>query len=87
MLGRNYREYAIEAVKIAGQELIDRAEEFIPNTKGIKNVDIWIRIPSATDDPLNAPELNVSVDVYPRRSAIQNLLNKRLDERKEDEKE
>lgn len=86
MLGRNYRECAIEAVKLAGQELIDRAEELIPNTKGIKNVDIWIRIPSATDDPLNVPEMNVSVDVYPRKSALQSFLNKRLGKR-EDEKE
>ncbi len=86
MLGRNYRECVIEAVKLAGQELIDRAEELIPNTKGIKNVDIWIRIPSATDDPLNVPEMNVSVDVYPRQSALQSFLNKRLGKR-EDEKE
>lgn len=86
MLGRNYRECAIEAAKLAGQELIDRAEELIPNTKGIKNVDIWIRIPSATDDHLNVPEMNVSIDVYPRQSALQSFLNKRL-AKKEDEKE
>lgn len=35
-----YREMAIETLKLIGQELIDRAEELIPNTEGIKSIDV-----------------------------------------------
>ena len=70
---KTYREEAIEVVKICGQELIDRAEELIPDTTGIKDVDIWIRIPSKTDDPYVVPELEVSVNVYPKRVTIEKI--------------
>lgn len=73
-----YREKAIEVVKIAGQELIDRAEEFIVNTEGIKSIDIWIKIPSETDDPYVVPEIQVDTEVYPRRGMLEKLVNLRL---------
>lgn len=70
-----YREMTVETVKLAGQELIDRAEELIPNTTMVKNTDIWIRIPSFTDDQLNVPEIEVSTDVYPSRIALEKYVN------------
>ncbi len=69
----SYREKAVEIVKICGQELIDRAEELIPDTTGVKDVDIWIRIPSRTDDPYIVPELQVSVNVYPKRVTLDRI--------------
>ena len=44
-----YREMAIETLKLIGQELIDRAEELIPNTEGIKRIDVWTSIPTMSD--------------------------------------
>lgn len=70
-----YREMTVETVKLAGQELIDRAEELIPNTTMVKNTDIWIRIPSFTDDQLNVPEIEVQTDVYPSRVALEKYVN------------
>lgn len=70
-----YREMTVETVKLAGQELIDRAEELIPNTTMVKNTDIWIRIPSFTDDQHNVPEIEVRTDVYPSRVALEKYVN------------
>lgn len=62
-----YREMAVKTVKLAGQELIDRAEELIPNATMVKNVDIWIHIPSLSSDTFYVPEIEVQTDVYPSR--------------------
>lgn len=69
-----YREMAIEMVRIAGQEMVDRAEELIPDTAGVKEIDIWIRIPSRSDDPLNIPEIQVDTTVYPKPVAVDKIM-------------
>lgn len=69
-----YRDMAISACKIAGEELIQRAEELIANAEGIKDIDIWIRIPSLSDDPCCVPELQVTTNVYPKRTNICKLV-------------
>lgn len=51
-----YREMAVKTVELAGQELIDRAEGLIPNATNVKNIDIWIHIPSLSSDTFDVPE-------------------------------
>lgn len=68
-----YRDLAVSACKMAGEELIQRAEELILNTEGIKDVDIWIKIPSLSDDPCCVPEFNITTNVYPKRVNIYKL--------------
>ena len=68
-----YREKAIAICRIAGEEMIERAEELIPNTEGVTEIDIRIRIPSMTDDPYLIPEICVETDVYPRRIAMEKI--------------
>ena len=66
-----YREMAVETVKLAGQELIDRAEELVPNATNVKNIDVWIRIPTCSEDMFNVPEIEVPTDVYPSRVTLE----------------
>lgn len=68
-----YREMAVAVCKIAGEELIERAEELIPDTEGVKDIDIWIRIPSLSDDAFCVPEIQVDTNVYPKRAAIEKI--------------
>ena len=68
-----YREMAVAVCKIAGEELIERAEELIPNTDGVKDIDIWIRIPSISDNSFCVPEIQVNTNVYPKRAAIEKI--------------
>ena len=69
-----YREMAVAVCKIAGEELIERAEELIPNTDGVKDIDIWIRIPSLSDYSFCVPEIQVDTNVYyPKRAAIEKI--------------
>ena len=69
-----YREMAIEVAKIAGQELVERADDLIPNAEGIKDIDIWIRIPSISDDALDIPDIQVNVNVYPKKFAVDRMI-------------
>lgn len=69
-----YREMAVKVAQIAGQELMDRAEELIPDTEGVKGIDIWIRIPSLSFDQLDIPEIQVSTNVYPKRIAVDKII-------------
>lgn len=62
-----YREMAVSTMKLAGQELIDRAEELIPNATNVRNIDVWIHIPSLSDALDDVPEIEVQTDVYPSK--------------------
>lgn len=70
-----YREMAVKTVKSMGQELIDRAEELIPNAANVKNIDIWIRIPSLSTDTFDVPEMEVQTDVYPSRVTFEKYVD------------
>lgn len=65
-----YRDMAVEVCKIAGKELVDRAEELIPNTTGVKDIDIWIRIPTLTNC---LPEIQVNTNVYLTHAACKKI--------------
>lgn len=69
-----YREMAIEMPKLMGQELIDRAEELIPNTEGIKDIDVWISIPTMSDSELCIPEIRVNTIAYPKRMVLEKFM-------------
>ena len=69
----NYREMAVAVCKIAGQDLMERADDLIPKAECVKSIDIWIRIPSLTDDPLCVPEIEVSTNVYPRKAIVSKI--------------
>lgn len=75
----SYRERAVETVKMMAQDLLDRADELIPDAKKIKEVNIWLRIPTLTDDIDNLPEIQVNVDVYPSKQFV-NVFLKQQDE-------
>ena len=62
-----YRERGVKMLKVMGQDIIDRAEELIPEAQGIKSVNVWLRIPTLSDDLDNVPEIEVCVDLYPDR--------------------
>jgi len=74
-----YRELAIASCKIAGEDLIERAEELISDTEDIRDIDIHIHIPSLSDDPYCVPELEVCTNVYPKRSRIEFISKKAMD--------
>lgn len=69
-----YREMAIEILKLMGQELIDRAEELIPSTEGIKDIDVWISIPTMSDSEMYIPEIRVNTSAYPKRMALKKFM-------------
>lgn len=69
-----YREMAIEMLKLMGQELIDRAEELIPNTEGIKDIDVWVSIPTMSDSELCIPEIRVNTSAYPKHMALEKFM-------------
>ena len=55
-------EMAVKLLKMMGQDLIDRAEELIPDTEGVKDIDVWLRIPSLSRDQ-ELPEIQISTNI------------------------
>lgn len=70
-----YREMAVEIAKIAGRELTENAEKLIPRAENVKEIDIWIRIPSLSDSIDCIPEIEVDANLYPDKAAIRKYLN------------
>lgn len=52
---KNYIPYLIEQVKVAGQEIIDRAEDLVGTGELMTSFDIWLRFPQDA-----APTIEVS---------------------------
>lgn len=70
-----YREMAAGIIRIAGEELTQRAEELVPNTEHISDITISIKIPSLTDDKTFIPSIQISTSVYPRHIAEEKIIN------------
>lgn len=70
-----YREMAAGIIRIAGEELTQRAEELVPNTEHISDITISIKIPSLTDDKACIPSIQISTSVYPRHIAEEKIIN------------
>lgn len=69
-----YREKAVEAVRLAGQELMNRAEEFVPNANRVINTEIVIRIPTDTAEP-EFPSLEVRTEVAPSQMMLEEMID------------
>ena len=74
-----YREKAVEAIRMAGQELMNRAEEFVPNAERVINTEIVIRIPTDTEVP-EFPSLEVRTEVAPSQMMLEEIYFKRKEE-------
>lgn len=73
-----YREMAVEALKLAGQELMERADSLIPNAQCVKAINVWVRIPSLSDNALDIPEVTVETDVLPTSFYLDKFLALKL---------
>lgn len=69
-----YRERAVATLKAFGEELINRAEELIPNAQKVKSINVWIKIPTLSDNMFDLPEMEVECDVYPSRVTIDKII-------------
>ena len=69
-----YRERAVAALKAFGEELINRAEELIPNAQKVKSINVWIKIPTLSDNISDLPEMEVECEVYPSRVTIDKII-------------
>jgi hypothetical protein len=74
-----YHEKAVEAIRLAGQELMNRAEEFVPNANRVINTEIVIRIPTDTGK-IEIPTLEVRTEVAPSQMMLEEIYFKRKEE-------
>lgn len=70
-----YREKAVEAIRLAGQELMNRAEEFVPDAERVINTEIVIRIPTNTEVVI-MPTLEVRTEVAPSRIMLDKIFGR-----------
>ena len=68
----NYHMRAVEAIRMAGQELINRAEEFVPDAERVINTEIVIRIPTNREVVI-MPTLEVRTEVAPSRIMLDKI--------------
>lgn len=71
----SYREMAVEILKIAGQELIDRADEIIPYAEMATNIDVVMHIPTLTDDPDVVPTIKIVGDFFVHRVSQEKIID------------
>lgn len=69
-----YREQVVEILKIVGQELMERADELVPDAKYVTDTDIFIHIPTDTDE-LTIPEISVTCNVFPVRTTVEKIID------------
>ena len=69
-----YREQVVEVLKIVGRELIERADELVPDAKYVTDTDIRIHIPEYADKP-QIPEISVTCNVFPTIATVQKIID------------
>ena len=70
-----YREMAIKTVNLACQDLMERAEELIPDTSGITSIEVNLRIPTQTDSLDSLPEVTVTTNAFPRIKTVEKIID------------
>lgn len=70
-----YREMAIETIKIACQDTLDRVEQIVPDVDGITDIDVVIHIPTLTDDSAVIPEITIKTAAYTSRIATEKIFD------------
>ena len=70
-----YREMAIKVIKMACSDLMERAEELVPDTEAITNVDVVLHIPSLMDEGNCVPTIHVKTDCYASRILADEICN------------
>lgn len=70
-----YQQRAAAIVELAGQELINRAEELVGKMHNVTCIDITVHIPTLTERSVAMPEIKVATSLYfdpvARRAMIQ----------------
>ena len=69
-----YREQVVEVLKIVGRELIERADELVPDAEYVTDTDIRIHIPTDTG-MLAIPEISVTCNVFPIRTTVEKIID------------
>lgn len=69
-----YREQVVEVIKIVGRELMERANELVPDAEYVTDTDIHIRVPSYTDQ-IEIPEISVTCNVFPAMASVEKIID------------
>ena len=71
-MSKNFKEGLIEAIKVAGQMIIDNAEDIAGKTENMSYLDISVNF-----DPENGsiPELNIYRSHFPSREKLEHMLD------------
>jgi hypothetical protein len=63
----------LKTIKIACNDLSERAEELIPDAEGITDIKVVLRIPALTDQADCVPAIHVETDCYVKRIAAEEI--------------
>lgn len=69
-----YREQVVEVIKIVGRELMERANELVPDAKYVTDTEICIHIPTDADE-IAIPEISVTCNVFPVRTTVKKIID------------
>lgn len=64
MKNLDYEQYAIEAIRQFGKQLMEDAEVLVPSSGLRTDLTIWIRIPCQTDE-IRIPTMDVTQEFIP----------------------
>ena len=69
---KNYRSYLTECVKVAGQTIIDMAEDIVGQTDCITNLSLEV---SFDQEDISIPKITITRMHYPDRETTDRLLD------------
>ena len=72
-MAMTYREMVIETIKLACQDLIDRAEILIPQCDSVCSTRVTLTIPTLSDNSNDLPGIKVEVDALPNRTTFEKM--------------
>lgn len=75
-----YKEMVVKTVRMACQDLSEQIEDLVPDSEGLFEVTVKLKIPTRADRIEELPTFKVSVNGYPKRLTVEKMVDLRVDE-------
>lgn len=69
MSSSSYKPTLVKTIRLLAKDLFENAEKYVPDKDYMTDFDIWLHIPSASDQ-WNAPTIEVNAEFYPDKYVL-----------------
>lgn len=75
-----YKEMVVKTVRMACQDLSEQIEDLVPDSEGLFEVTVKLKIPTLSNRMEELPTFKVAINGYPKRTTVEKMIDLKVDE-------